>query len=139
MEYLGKLPFLLGASAALITGLVCFNNMASNNQTYLRMLISMIIFYILGVYIRNLLTGIVEEQKEKLRIEEEAKKKLEEEAAAAVDLELREKAKAEGRKSAVDKILGGNIDIVQGAEFDSDFGEDFKPLKVGDLVNRETR
>jgi len=116
METIMKIPFLLALLAALITGVISIVNNANTNQTSIRMIIAMVGFYIIGVFVSNTLTNIVEEQnKQKL----EAEIKIREEEM----LKRTEKLKQEGH-------LGTNLDLVTDNEID----DGFSPLDLSQAV-----
>ncbi|PYG89845.1 hypothetical protein LY28_00442 [Ruminiclostridium sufflavum DSM 19573] len=110
METIMKIPFLLALIASIITGAISIVNNADTNKTCISMIMAMIIFYIVGILIRNTLSNIIEEQNnQKL----EAEKKLREE-------EMLEKAKA-ALKSKKAEHLGKNLDLVTEDEIDDGF------------------
>lgn len=124
MEYLHKLPFLFGAAAAIIVGVICNLISASQQDTYFRMAVSMVIFFVIGLYTRNTIIKIFDEIKEK-KLEEESRLKAEHEAAIIAE-EERVKLEAE------QKLNGRQIDI----KVDDD-GEDFSPLTVSEYIKSQ--
>lgn len=83
MEYIQRLPFILGAAMAIVVGMLSYSSTADMKQVYLKMAICMIVFYILGVFIKNTVLKInsdIEAKKKKLKLEELEKERLEEEA-----------------------------------------------------------
>ena len=123
MDYLHKLPFLFGAAAAIIVGVICNVNHVAQQDTYIRMAVSMIIFFVIGLYTRNTFMKINTEILEK---------KLEEEARIHKELEEAKKAEEERVKQEANKLSGSQIDIKV-----DDIGEDFSPLMVSEYMKRE--
>ncbi len=83
MEYIQRLPFILGAVMAIVVGMLNYSSTADMKQVYLKMAICMIVFYILGVFIKNTVFKInsdIEAKKKKIELEELEKERLEEEA-----------------------------------------------------------
>ncbi len=83
MEYIQRLPFILGAVMAIVVGMLSYSSTADMKQVYLKMAICMIVFYILGVFIKNTVFKInsdIEAKKKKIELEELEKERLEEEA-----------------------------------------------------------
>ena len=83
MEYIQRLPFILGAVMAIVVGMLSYSSTADMKQVYLKMAICMIVFYILGVFIKNTVLKInsgIEAKKKKIELEELEKERLEEEA-----------------------------------------------------------
>lgn len=60
-----KIPFLIGASVAFFTGVLCLVSEVDTNAAYFRIAAAMIIFYILGVIIRNTIDDIKKEPEDK--------------------------------------------------------------------------
>lgn len=81
MVYIQRLPFISAATVTIIVGLVCYNSGEDTRDIYIKMLISMVGFYLLGIYLRNLITDINNQVREKKEQEElEKLKKAQEEA-----------------------------------------------------------
>jgi len=121
-----KLPFILGATAAILIGLVGMNSGLDKKDIYIRMAISMVICFAIGVYIKNVIIGIKNEI-EKKRIEEMQK---EEEIRLQTERELKEhEDKNNSNNDAENK---SKIDY----RIDNDFGEDFSPLTINDYLKK---
>ncbi|HEY5583620.1 MAG TPA: hypothetical protein VIK78_03910 [Ruminiclostridium sp.] len=113
-----KIPFLLAMLAALLTGFICLTNSLDTNQTCIRMIIAMVVFYLIGVFVSSTLTNVVEEQnKQKLEAE---KQKWEQEKL--------EKEKLE--KLNQEKHLGTNLDLVT----DNKLDDGFSPLDLSQAI-----
>ncbi len=102
MEYIQRLPFILGAVVAIVVGMLSYSSTADMKQVYVKMALGMIVFYILGVFIKNTVLKInsdIEEKKRKIELERLEKEKQEEEAR---EEQAREEAAAhkQGNKSS---------------------------------------
>ena len=67
MDYIRKLPLLLGLAGAIITGLVGHKPHAANNDTMAKMMVVMVIFYIIGLLIRRTILDTFDTHKQKNR------------------------------------------------------------------------
>ncbi|HHV98979.1 MAG TPA: hypothetical protein GXX36_05765 [Clostridiaceae bacterium] len=80
MGYIQRLPFILTSSVTIIIGLVCYVSGASTRDTFIKMIISLTVFYIIGLIVRNLILEIKKQVDEKIEQEKlESQKKAEEE------------------------------------------------------------
>lgn len=116
METIMKIPFLLAMLAALLTGFISIANKADTNQTCIRMIIALVIFYLIGTFVSSTLKNIVEEQN-KQKLEEEKKIREQEK------LEKAEKIKQEAH-------LGANLDLVA----DNKLDDGFSPLDLSQAI-----
>jgi hypothetical protein len=71
MEYIQRLPFILGGLAAFLTGIICFFNNIDKQHTYIEMTAALVIFFILGLYARVIFIGISDELDAKRKKEQE--------------------------------------------------------------------
>lgn len=88
MERIAKLPFILGCSAAIVTGSASYLTGMNSQGIYIRMAVMMLIFFIIGVYIRGTISSIKKEVlirkiREKHEERERHRREKEEERAAA--------------------------------------------------------
>jgi flagellar biosynthesis/type III secretory pathway M-ring protein FliF/YscJ len=120
MEFVHRLPFILGAVMSVIVGIVSFAINTDISDIYIRMAIIMVVFFVLGLYAKNIIEKITSEIQEK-KAEQELKE-LEEQARIE---EERIKAEQEAKKHVVDVAVG------------EDYGEDFSPLTVSEYINRK--
>lgn len=127
MEYIQKLPLLLAAGVAVIVGLICNLLKVNQQDTYIRMIVFMVVAFVLGLYIRNSLQKIYDELEMK-RIEEEKRQALEHEKAKKQQEEEEERKKQE----ALQPKTGTQIDLKV-----SDDGEDFSPMTVSEYIKTE--
>lgn len=87
MGRIQKLPIILGCSAAILTGSASYITGVDSQGIYIRMAAVMLIFFILGVYIRSTINSIKEDVlirkiKEQQEEKERQKRQKEEEKAA---------------------------------------------------------
>jgi membrane protein implicated in regulation of membrane protease activity len=120
MEFVSRLPFLLGGVMALIVGVIARLYGTDQSDIYIRMTVSMLVFYILGVYARSTINRIIDEverKKEEERIIKEEKERQERETA---------------RIKAEEEAKGGKVDHRVG-----EFEEEFSPLRVSEYMNSD--
>ncbi len=99
MDKIAKIPLIMALLSAIFTGFFCSINKYSTNQTCMRMIIAMLIFYILGYIIKATIMGIYEEN-EKTRIENEMK-----------EIEKKEEIEKQVHEN---ENLGTKLDLVAG-------------------------
>lgn len=58
MDRIHKLPFLLGGFMAVVTGVISYCCGSDSQTTYVRMLVFMVVFYVIGIYVRNTIKSI---------------------------------------------------------------------------------
>ncbi len=61
MNILEKMPFILAALITIIIGIVSYLNRTDMINIYLRLLVSFVIFYVLGIYIRHSIKSLLDE------------------------------------------------------------------------------
>ena len=131
MDYVHKLPFILGASMAVVIGMVSNSSSAESKTIYIRMSIGLVAFFILGLYIRGFLYKIDEELRKKQKEEE---KKLKE--------ELENVKEGEGEKHIVDyRVDDNNFEMNINPEKDEKlYDEEFTPLSVNSVtINKDKK
>ncbi|WP_207659225.1 DUF6019 family protein [Anaerobacterium chartisolvens] len=112
---------------AIIMGLISNIYGSSNNETYIRMAICMIIFFIIGMYLKNIILSIyhdIEAKKEK----EEQEKQAELERLENEKNNINASNEQTQEKSGVDYTVGGTDEELP-------LGEDFTPLTVSEVIN----
>ena len=129
MDYLKKIPFILSTVMGLIVGVISLIMGTTRNVVYLRIIISLFVFYIIGLYIKKSFYITLNEVKQKelqrqFEIEEEAKKKAMEE-----EIKKREKLKEKG--AFVDS--GVELELSPQPIFEEDEG--FEPLTVNEVLS----
>jgi len=117
-EYLHKFPIIVSLIMTIIIGLISYTSSSDMNQTYVRMAVSLIGFYIIGVFLKNILKGINEEIIEKKRKEEEEKAKEQQDVSSKIEDKIEDKIE---HKSKIDYKI-------------DDFNEEFSPLKVSEVI-----
>jgi flagellar biosynthesis/type III secretory pathway M-ring protein FliF/YscJ len=109
------LPLLMALAAALISGILGFFKSAPQKEVIVQMTLIMVIFYVIGLFVRSTLICTIEQIEKKEREEEEEKKKQQEKA-----------------KNEEQKMLGANIDMT--ADDNS-----FDPLPVSEFIKKELK
>ena len=117
MRYIHRLPFIMGTLAAIIAGMLSFKQDIAPRDIYVRMCVCLVVFMIIGLYARSTLEGIAQE----------VEKKKKQEMVEA--LEAQKVAQAEGKAST------STLDY----KIDDDYGEDFSPLTVSDIIKTKTK
>lgn len=124
MQYLQRLPLLLALAGSLVSGLLSLLCLRTHNEVLFQMVLSMIIFYIVGFFIRSMVINVktqVDAKRLKLEADERAQKEKE---------EIEEK-----KKEKTDLFLGKHIDFKV-----NDLSEDsFEPLPVSEFIKKELK
>lgn len=119
MHYIQRLPFILGASAALAAGALGYIRGVPEKDLYIRMAVSMVIFYAVGFLVRSLLLSIKKE------IEEMENREKEEEMKSQNQHEI------EATEAANEnRFKGRNVDLRV-----DESREEFTPFTAGNLRN----
>ncbi len=128
MDYIRKIPILLGFGSGLLIGFIGYASKIPNNEIISNMFIGMAIFYLVGIVIRNTIKNITEAIMQKIAEREEEAKRQEEE----------KKKELEKAQEEEEKKKGSNIDLVadDDAEQESD---DFDVLPVADFIKKELK
>jgi cell division protein FtsL len=130
MDYVHKLPFILGASMAVIIGVVSNRTGVESKAIYIRMSVGLVVFFILGLYIRGSL----------YKIDEEIRKRKEEELKQKEELE--NDAVDENGKHSVDyRIDDNSFEVDISPENDEKiYDEEFTPLNVNSVnITKDAR
>ena len=120
MDGIHKLPFLLGGFMAVISGIVSYAYDSGSQATYIRMAVALVVFYIIGTYLKNTLSNLHEEVKRKK--EQELQEMLEQEALQA----------AREAESGPDSPEGHKVNLVA-----DDFSDEFLPLTISRIIKKE--
>lgn len=128
MDYIRKLPLLMAVTGGLIVGLAGYAHKVPDKENMIKMLIVMIIFYIVGYWMRDTTISIVDSSKKK------AKEK--ENEIIRFEKEKRKKESDSNREAAKNKGL--TLDLTADGElsFNND-EEDFDALPVADFIKKE--
>jgi len=124
MEYIQRLPFMISALVALVVGLISYTRNESNQSIYMKMAICMVLSYLLGMYLRSMITRTVKEIEEKKKQEEmqEAQKEQKEDENSQKFEKADAGSKDEpGKASRIDLRIDKNDD-------------EFEPLKVSRVI-----
>ena len=124
MQYLQRLPLILALAGSLVSGLLSLSRLRTRNEVLLQMVLTMVVFYIVGFFIRSTVLSIKTQVDEKWVKEEAAEKAQKEEEEA----EERKRVKTE-------EFLGKSIDYTAN---DFDDGS-FDPLPVSEFLIKELK
>jgi len=128
MGRMDRLPFMLGVLAAIITGAVSYAAHEEMNTVYLRMVVMMLVFFVLGMYIRWTICKIKKELEIKKEKEKEEAKNLEEKQRADNTVQtIKNEASAQQEKQQVNQPH--KLDLTAGGQDD-----DFEPLAMSKAV-----
>lgn len=124
MDYIHKLPFIISILAAITAGMICYGYNNNTQETYMKMALSMVAFYFIGLILRSTLSSLVEEVRLKQE-QMEAEKK-------AMELDKIENEKT--AKQTANGIQPSTIDLAA-----DDNSEEFSPLKVSEYIKSVTK
>jgi len=128
MEYIQKLPFISGASMAITIGVINKCIGAETKTIYIRMSVGLVIFFILGLYIREFIYKLYDDIKRK---EEEQKIREEQEVK---NISKDSKNKVDYRVD--DSSLETEVDISKDEKL---YEEEFTPLSVNSIkLNKDS-
>mgnify|MGYP001082662341 CR=1 FL=1 len=125
MDYVHKLPFILGASMAILIGAISNRSGVESKTIYIRMSLGLVAFFILGLYIRCLIYKINGEIK---------RKKNKEELKLKIELEKARMSKTE--KHSVDyRVDDNSFEMDINPDLDEKlYDEEFTPLSVNSVT-----
>lgn len=127
MDYIRKLPLLMGLTGAILTGLTGYTHQVHNNKNVSNMIIVMVIFYIIGLMVKNTVMDIMETNQRKAQEREAEEKRL----------ALEKKKEEEALVAEAGNDSGTAINLVADEELDLEMGEEFSPLHVADYIEKE--
>jgi len=131
MAYIRKLPLLLALSGAIVTGLAGYAHRLSNKENMTNMVIAMVVFYVVGLFVRYTVNDIVETIKRKAEERElEEKKRLAEERKK--EEEAQKAAMADNTESILNLVADEKIDL----GIDDD---EFNELPIAEYIKNELR
>lgn len=123
MEYIHKLPFILGCFMAIVVGIINYSLGVEQQNIFTRVAISLVIFFITGLIIRNLLNDLLEELEKRKKEQEELE-------------EQQRKAHSEMHNNELPEF--GAQNSMSGSPRRIDYevtdGEDFTPMKISELM-----
>jgi amino acid permease len=117
MERYHKMPLIMGITAAIVAGIISYLQNTNDQAVYLRMAVSMAVFYFIGVYAKSTLNKIHEELDRK---KEEEERKEEEELRIKKAEEAKELGESGSNNSRVDFRVGED--------------NEFMPFTVGEVI-----
>lgn len=134
MERIMRLPLLLGFLAAVITGAASYAAGVGNQVTYLRMAVMMLVFFLLGIYIRNTVISLrnevqIRKIERKRREEQELRRQKEEQKAAEYAARFYPRKDAKSQEPSQDEASS----TAEHKDF-SKTGEDFEPLALSKAI-----
>jgi len=123
MGYIQRLPFILTSTVTIIIGIICYISGASTRDTFIRMTISLTVFYIIGLILRNLIFEIKKQVDEKIQQEK---------------LESQKKAKEESikRDSTIDKGVDELTDSKASKKANNVDFDEFTPLSASKVIQK---
>ena len=131
MDYIRKLPLLMALASSLIAGLTGYFNRVPDKENVFRMTVVMVLFYITGYMIRNIISDILK-TKEKITEEEKEKEK---ESGRKKQAEREQQRKAAKSEKEPSEKSGRTVDITADNELDFGAGEDdFEAFPVADFI-----
>ncbi|NLD49830.1 MAG: hypothetical protein GX660_22020 [Clostridiaceae bacterium] len=128
MDYVHRLPYILGAFATIIIGMASYRSGLDSRTIYVRMSICMIVFFTVGLYIRGVLNDINIEI-ENRKAEQEALEESEKEETEGSDDE-------KGTQNKIDLTVDDNAlndSIKLSAGIRKLYDEEFSPLSVNNI------
>lgn len=132
MEYIRKIPLLMGTGAGLIIGLIGIGTGIPNKENMLNMCIGMVLFYIVGIVVRSTVKDIVEKVMTILMMkqkEEEMKKREEEQQRKKERLEQLRKGSSPA--STIDLTIGDDSKTMD--------GDGFEDLPIAEFIRKEMK
>lgn len=128
MDYVHRLPFILGASMAVVIGVINNSTGTESKTIYIRMSVGLVVFFILGLYIRNIIYKIDEEIRKKKVEEQRIKEK-------SVIGKTNEGAKHSVDYRVDDNSFEMNINTQKEEKL---YDEEFTPLSVNSItINKD--
>lgn len=118
MQTLQKIPFFMAAIAVIITGAICSTMQLDLNQASSRMVVVLLLFYIIGLFVKNTIKRVVEENEVK-RLQTEAE-----------NFAFNEEANCE--KGGIKEIPLFDVKV-------DDRYDDFTPLHVSEVIKSKIR
>ncbi len=127
MDFIHRLPFIIGAFVTIIIGLVNIQAGSDLQDTYKKMAVGIVVFFMVGLFARHFLLSLMEEVEAK-------KKELEEQGAPEEGTQVSQQDKDKTKGQQTENV----IDISTGTvNFEVGDGEEFTPLKVSEVISRK--
>ncbi len=125
MQYIQRLPFILGALAALAAGALGYIRGVQERNLYIRMAVSMLAFYAVGLLVRSALLSIKKEIDEKEALEKQNELEKQKELIRQKQKEIEEEGASDEKK-----FKGKNVDFRV-----DELTDEFTPFSAGNLHN----
>ena len=132
MEYIQRLPLILGCVAAIVAGTISYALGNSNQIIYLRMAVVMLVFFIIGIYIKRTILRLKNEIDKKK--EEEKRKQMEIAEAERIAKKAAERQKNNTHK--IDLTAGDSDDLGDSSRISND---DFEPLTASKAIKSQIK
>jgi cell division protein FtsB len=134
MERIMRLPLLLSYLAAVIAGVVSYVSGADNQVIYLRMALMMLIFFLLGMFVRNTVLSLknelqVREIEQKKREKQNEKVQNDERKADKSVVKSQQDDNAESQEQSQSEVL-----FTMGEDISSKNADDFEPLVLSKAI-----
>lgn len=113
-EFIGKLPFILSAFMALITGILGVYSNKNQDYIYTSMIISIISFGIIGFIVKTFIQSVLKEKDETIN----------------EDISEKESETTETKGNVIDL----KVDDSNNPEINNFYGDDFSPLEVSKVI-----
>lgn len=142
MEKIHKLPFVTGTFVTIIVGMISYKVGVGNREIYIRMSISMLVFFVAGVYLKKFIIKINEEIKQKEKEERLKQERELNEKKSLKQEQLKQELYPKEKQHKEDNKSGGKIDlkVKEDEEQQKLYDEEFKPLKVNTVkLNEEIK
>ncbi|HZK27196.1 MAG TPA: hypothetical protein VFD00_06630 [Thermoclostridium sp.] len=125
MHYLRKLPLLFALIAAILIGVLGLSSSMSNKKILTIMTISMVFFFITGLYVRSTVLSIIYEVNEKKKENNELENQ-DEQGNPADMVNQEESENQDGQKNNQE-------------DTSRIYEDDFEPLRVSEFIRNELR
>mgnify|MGYP000536328019 CR=1 FL=1 len=135
MDIIRKLPFFSGSTGAILAGIISFAEGADKQTIYIRMAVTMILFYVLGIYVKKTVISVREEAENRKRenqAEEAEKRKRNDE----------KKEEAANRKSTIKNAQmerDKSKDTAKAETASDDQQDDFEPLALSRAIKTKVK
>lgn len=124
MQYLQRLPLLLALAGSLLFGLISLISNKSHNEALIQMVFAMVIFFVIGLFIRSTILNI------KMHVDDKRRKQEE------LERIQKKKEEAEAKKrEKTEEFLEQTIDDAVHNLHD----ESFDPLPVSEFIQKELK
>jgi uncharacterized membrane protein YcjF (UPF0283 family) len=139
MERIHKIPFISGCSAAIATGIVSYAAHTESRIIYMRMAVMMLVFFIIGLYVKNTILSIQKEMQYKKQEQKRAEKEqlfneAEEKKASASAHKLGQQGHKPEQQGQMQGIQAHKLDLAA-----EDTEDDFKPLVMSKAVSSKLK